>query len=95
MENEKLNEMIDELWDSLTDEQKAKAKECKTVEELVELAGREMIELPDELLEAVSAAGPLSENYIDYGKICRKKKIKTYAVIESSRKLICSLHERQ
>ena len=54
MENEKLNQMIDDLWDSLTDEQKAKVKECKTVEELTELAGREMIELPDELLEAVS-----------------------------------------
>jgi len=76
MENEKLNEMLKGLWDSLTDEQKAKAKECKTVEELVELAGREMIELPDELLEAVSAAGPLRENYIDYGKNCRKNKNK-------------------
>jgi hypothetical protein len=54
MENEKLNGMIDELWDSLTDEQKAKVKECKTVDELVELAGKESIELPDEMLEAVS-----------------------------------------
>ena len=76
MENEKLNEMIDELLDSLTDEQKAKAKECKTADELVEFAGKEMIELPDELLEAVSAAGPLRENYIDYGKNCRKNKNK-------------------
>ena len=54
MENEKLNRMLEELWDSLTDEQKAKAKECESADELVELAGKEGIELPDEMLEAVS-----------------------------------------
>ena len=54
MENEKLNRMLEELWDSLTDEQKAKAKECESADELVELAGKEGIELPDEMLETVS-----------------------------------------
>lgn len=38
----------------LTDEQKAKAKECKTPDELVALAQEEGIELTDEQLEAVS-----------------------------------------
>ena len=69
MENEKLNEMLKGLWDSLTDEQKAKAKECKTVEELVELAGKEMIELPDELLEAVSG-GSLVRRHDKRGASC-------------------------
>ena len=39
MENEKLNEMLAGIWDSLTDEQKEKAKECKTPDELIKLAG--------------------------------------------------------
>ena len=46
--------MLEGLWDSLTDEQKATVKECKTVDELVELAGKELIDLPDETLDAVS-----------------------------------------
>jgi hypothetical protein len=53
--------MLKGLWDSLTDDQKEKVKECKTIDELVELAGREMIELPDELLDAVSG-GRTREN---------------------------------
>ncbi len=57
MENEKLNATLEELWDSLTDEQKEKARACKTVEELAELAGEEKIELPDDILEAVSFGG--------------------------------------
>ena len=54
MENDGILELLKAAWDSLTEEQKAKAKECKTAEELVELAGREGIELPDELLDAAS-----------------------------------------
>lgn len=38
----------------LTDEQKEKMKACKTMEELLAFAKEENIELPDELLEAVS-----------------------------------------
>ena len=42
------------IWDSLTEEQKEKAKECKTMDELIAFAGREGIELPDEMLDSVS-----------------------------------------
>ncbi len=49
-----LREALKGIWDSLTDEQKEKAKACKTWEELTKLAGEEGIELPDELLDAVA-----------------------------------------
>ena len=45
-----LNKALAALWDSLTDEQKNKAKECKSTEELMLLAGAAGIELPDEML---------------------------------------------
>ncbi len=54
MENEKLNELLKNVWDSLTDEQKEKAKACKTPDELLKLAGEEGIELPDEALDAAA-----------------------------------------
>ncbi len=50
----KLSEALYSVWDSLTDEQKEKAKACKTVGNLTELAAKEGIELPDELLDAVA-----------------------------------------
>ena len=50
----KLAEALQGIWDSLTDEQKEKAKACKTMDELTVLAGKEGIELPDELLDAVA-----------------------------------------
>lgn len=50
----KLTEALKGVWDSLTDEQKEKAKECKTPEELTALAGKAGIELPDEVLDAVA-----------------------------------------
>ena len=55
-ENKKseLNPALTEIWDSLTDEQKEKAKTCKTTDELMLLAGKEGIELPDEVLDQVS-----------------------------------------
>ena len=49
-----LNKALEGLWDSLTDEQKEKAKACKTLDELTALAGKEGVELPDELLDAVA-----------------------------------------
>ena len=52
--DEKLNAALKGLYDCLTDEQKAKAKACKTMEELTALAGKEGIEMPDEVLEAVA-----------------------------------------
>lgn len=50
----KLDEALKGIWDSLSEEQKAKAKACENLEELKKLAGKEGIELPDELLEAVA-----------------------------------------
>ena len=57
MENKKPNEILAGLWDSLTDEQKEKAKACKTADEFIKFAGKEKIELPDDILEAVSGGG--------------------------------------
>ena len=46
--------MLQKIWDSLTDEQKEKARACKTDEELIALAAKEGVELPEEALDAVS-----------------------------------------
>ncbi len=64
--NPELNEAIKGLWDSLTDEQKEKAKACKSMEELAALAGKIGIELPDEMLDAVAGgAGFDGRQYIN------------------------------
>ena len=54
MDEKKLNELFGGIWETLTEEQKEKAKACKTVDELVNLAGEEGIELPDEIMDAVA-----------------------------------------
>lgn len=41
-------------YDELTPEQKAKARECKTTDELVQLARDEGVDLTDEQLESVA-----------------------------------------
>ena len=43
-----------ELYDGLSEDLKKKASECKTAEELMELAKSEGIELTDEQLDAIS-----------------------------------------
>ncbi len=53
-DDRKLAETLKGIWDSLTDEQKEQARACKTPEELMKLAGKAGIELPDEALEAVA-----------------------------------------
>ena len=45
------------IYDSLTDEQKEKAKACMTMDEIMALAGEWGIELPDEVLDAVAGGG--------------------------------------
>lgn len=69
--DEKLNATLKGIYDSLTDEQKAKAKACKSMEELTVLAGKEGIELPDEMLDAVAGGGHMDwmfcEDYCDHG----------------------------
>ncbi len=52
--NAELKKALEGMWNSLTDEQKEKAKACKTMDELMLLAGKEGIELPDEALDQVS-----------------------------------------
>ena len=49
-----LNEALAGMWDSLTDEQKEKAKQCQSMDELTALAGSMGVELPDELLDSVA-----------------------------------------
>ena len=56
MQDQKLNELLRSIRSSLTEEQLEKAKACKTAEELMALAGKEGIELPDEALDAVAGA---------------------------------------
>ena len=68
MDNEKLNELLKNVWDSLTDEQKEKAEECKTADELLKLAAEEGIELPDEALDA-AAGGALVKITDKYGYV--------------------------
>ena len=50
----RLAETLESIWDSLTDKQREKARACKTMNELAELAGREVMELPDEALDMVA-----------------------------------------
>ncbi len=52
--DEKMDAALKGIWDSLTDEQKEKAKQCKTMDELTALAGKEGVELPDEVLDQVA-----------------------------------------
>jgi len=54
MEEKKMSELLKGVYDSLTDEQKEKVKGCKTLDEFLALAGKEGVELPDELLDAAS-----------------------------------------
>ena len=52
--DDKLNETLKEIYDSLTEEQKEKAKACKTMDDFLKFAGEEGIELTDETLDSVA-----------------------------------------
>ncbi len=52
-ENEKMESIIKSIFESMNDEQRAKAKNFRTVDELIDFLGDEGIELPDELLDGV------------------------------------------
>ena len=63
-ENGNISEVLAGVLESLSEEQKAKAKECKTAEELLQLAASEGIELPDEMLDKVAGGFfPTAEEY--------------------------------
>ncbi len=55
VEEKKLYDQLAKAWNGMTDEQKEKARACKTAEELIAFAGKEGVELPDEALDEVSA----------------------------------------
>ena len=52
--DEKMKETLKNIYGNLTEEQKEKAKQCKTMDELMALAGEWGIELPDEMLDTVA-----------------------------------------
>ena len=64
--DDQLKTTLTQLWDSLTDEQKDKARACASMEELLALAGEEKIELPDELMDAAGGYVFLNEDTMDY-----------------------------
>ncbi len=75
--NEK-DKLLKELWSSLTDEQKEKVEGCQTTEELMELAGKEGIELPGETLDAIAGGRIAKEdesNMVCYARCpyCKKE----------------------
>ena len=57
MDDKKLNELLA----SLTDEQKEKAKACKTAKELIDFLAEAGVELPDEALDKVAGGVGLDE----------------------------------
>lgn len=62
--DEKMKEALESIYEKMTDEQKEKAKACKTPDELMAFAGREGIELPDDLLENVAGGSWLHDAWI-------------------------------
>ena len=69
----KLEEALKGIWDSLTDEQREKAKACKTLDELTAFAGKEGVELPDELLDAVAGGFVFRNSETKQWEIIRDK----------------------
>ncbi len=71
-----LNEALKGMWDSLTEEQKEKAKQCKSTDELTVLAGQIGVELPDEMLDAIAGgiynSDPSRPEYCPY---CNRKHV--------------------
>ena len=61
--DEKMEQAIEAFFANLTDDQKAKAKECKTMEELMDFAGKEGLELPDELLDNVAGGWTVRQDF--------------------------------
>ncbi len=63
-DNKKTDIITEEIYASLSDEQKKKAKNCKTLDEFIVFAKKEGIELPDEVLNDISGgvqAGLITE----------------------------------
>ena len=58
-----MKEVLDGVFEKLTDEQKEKAKGCKDADEFMKLAGEWGIELPDELADAVAGGVKLGDDW--------------------------------
>ncbi len=54
MDDTKLNELLTSALASFTEEQKAKAKACRTAKELYDFLADAGVELPDEALDEVA-----------------------------------------
>ena len=54
-----MDEVMKGIYEKLNDEQKEKAKACKTMKELMELAGEWGIEIPDEMADSVAGGYPV------------------------------------
>ena len=61
----KMTAVLKSVYETLSDEQKEKAKACKTTEELMAFVAKEGFELPDEALEAVAGGEPLFDSCQD------------------------------
>lgn len=48
--NETMEMKLEEIYESLSDEQKMAVEACRSIDELVEFAGKEGIELPEEMV---------------------------------------------
>ncbi|MBO4429540.1 MAG: hypothetical protein J5832_06255 [Clostridia bacterium] len=77
--DEKTKEALKTIFEKLTDEQKEKAKSCKTMNEFLEFAGSEGIELPDVILDSVAGGKtidwtPVELTYSDSNPKAGKKK---------------------
>ena len=64
--DEKMKEAMKGIYDKLTDEQKEKAKACKSMDEFMKFAGEWGIELPDELADAVAGGGEMIDRIEAY-----------------------------
>ena len=88
MENEKTFKPEDEkifkdIWDSLTDEQKKKAKTCKNEDELVGVLNEGSFELTDENLDSVAGGAYMTEGVDKEGRKCYHIHLKDGYLIET------------
>ena len=57
---EKINEAFRKFCNKLSDDQKRRAQKCQTWDELMEFAGNEGLELPDEFLDYIAGGKTIS-----------------------------------
>lgn len=76
MEENKKIEVLKGVYDSLTEEQKEKAKACKDTDELITKLGEMGVALPDELLDAVAGGTHMPprpmEGWVGGTAVCKR-----------------------